>query len=164
MPVLSQYARMRKIMWFFDPLPTGARVLEVGCGSGWVGEYLRKSGCRDYVGIDLQPPADIVGDVRNWRQLGVAKESFDIVVAFEVVEHVDIWQACYDLLSPGGRMFVTTPLPHRDWILKCLEVCGLNQPRTSPHDHLTYLECIKLFKKRQIAVIAQLSQWGVFTK
>ena len=52
----------------------------------------------------MNPPADIVGDVRNWRSMGLAEGSFDAIVSFEVVEHVDCFRECYDLLRPGGIM------------------------------------------------------------
>ena len=97
-------------------------------------------------------------------ELGLAAESFDAVVAFEVVEHVDCFRACHDLLKPGGRMLITTPLPHRDWVMKLLERAGLNQPRTSPHDHLVYLDRVPLFTEKRVKVVAGLSQWGVFVK
>jgi SAM-dependent methyltransferase len=164
MPVLSNLARRRKISYFLTPIPQHARILEIGSGGGWVGGYLRARGSTGYLGLDLVPTADLVGDVRDWRELGLDSASFDVIIAFEVVEHVDCWQAAYDLLKPGGRMLVTTPLPHRDWVLKFFEGMRLNQHRTSPHDHLVYLDQIKVFPYRQVRVIAGLSQWGIFTK
>lgn len=164
MPLLSDIARRKKVAFFFRDLPKSAHVLEIGCGSGWVGEYLRTGGWRNYVGLDIVPPADVVGDVRDWAALGLRPESFDAVVAFEVVEHVDCFRACHDLLKPGGRMLITTPVPHRDWVMKVLESCGLNQKRTSPHDHLVYLEKVPLFGEKRVRTVAGLSQWGVFVK
>ena len=164
MAPLSEIARRRKIAYFLEPIPKDARVLEVGCGTGWVGKHLRANGWTGYVGLDVVPPADVVGDVREWRRLGLEPASFDAVVAFEVVEHVDCWEACHELLKPGGRMLVTTPLPHRDWVLKILEAARLNQRRTSPHDHLLYLDRAPCFRERQVRVVAGLSQWGVFAK
>jgi 2-polyprenyl-3-methyl-5-hydroxy-6-metoxy-1,4-benzoquinol methylase len=161
---LSDLARRRKTRYFLDQIPKDARILEVGCGGGWVGEYLREQGWTRYVGLDVVPPADIVGDVRDWPQLGLEQASFDVIVAFEVVEHVDCWQACHSLLKPGGRMLITTPVPHRDWVLRALETLGLNQRRTSPHDHLVYLDQVPLFERKQLQVVAGLSQWGVLTK
>jgi 2-polyprenyl-3-methyl-5-hydroxy-6-metoxy-1,4-benzoquinol methylase len=161
---LSDIARRRKVRYFLEPIPRDARILEVGSGSGWVGEHLRRHGWTNYVGLDLRPPADVVGDVRDWRALGLEPASFDVVVAFEVVEHVDCWHACHELLRPGGRMLVTTPLPHRDWVLRMLEAARLNQRRTSAHDHLVYLEQAPCFRERRIEVVAGLSQWGVFAK
>jgi 2-polyprenyl-3-methyl-5-hydroxy-6-metoxy-1,4-benzoquinol methylase len=163
-PLLSDLARRKKANFFFRDLPADARILEVGCGSGWVREQLREAGLTNYVGLDLVPPADVVGDVREWRSLGMKPESFDAIVAFEVVEHVDCFQACHDLLKPGGRLLITTPVPHRDWVMKCLERVGLNQKRTSPHDHLVYLEKVPLFGEKRVKVVAGLSQWGVFVK
>jgi SAM-dependent methyltransferase len=162
--VLSDIARRRKVAYFLQPIPRDARILEVGCGTGWVGEYLRGHGWTGYVGLDVRPPADVVGDVRDWRDLGLRPASFDVIVAFEVVEHVDCWQACHELLRPGGRMLVTTPEPHRDWVLRVLEAMRLNQRRTSPHDHLVYLDRAPCFARRQVRVVAGLSQWGVLAK
>ncbi len=164
MPLLSDIARRKKEAFFFRDLPKSARILEVGCGSGWVGAYLKRSGWTNYVGLDIVPPADVVGDVRDYAALGLEPGSFDAVVAFEVVEHVDCFRACHDLLKPGGRMLITTPLPHRDWVMKLLEAVGLNQRRTSPHDHLVYLEKVPLFAEKRVKVVAGLSQWGVFLR
>jgi 2-polyprenyl-3-methyl-5-hydroxy-6-metoxy-1,4-benzoquinol methylase len=164
-PLLSDIARRRKIRYFLDRIPKDGRVLEIGSGSGWVGEHLRAQGCAGYVGLDVVPPADVVGDVRDWRRLGLQPASFDAIVAFEVVEHVDCWEACHELLKPGGELLVTTPLPERDRVLQILEALRLNQRRTSPHDHLVSLETVApYFQRREVRVVAGLSQWGVFTK
>ena len=164
MPLLSALARRRKLAYFLAGLPKTARILEVGAGGGWAGDYLKTNGWAHYTGLDLVPPADLVGDVRDWPALGLAAGSFDAVVAFEVVEHVDCFAACRDLLRPGGRLLLTTPLPHRDWVMKWLERAGLNQRRTSPHDHLVYLDRVPGFAARRVRVVGGLSQWGVFVK
>ena len=89
MPLLSDLSRQKKIRYFLDPIPKDASILEIGCGSKWVGEYLRGNGWQHYIGLDLFPPADVVGDIRNWRELGLEAASFDVIIAFEVIEHVD---------------------------------------------------------------------------
>ena len=164
MPRLSEYARKKKAEYFLDPIPADARILEVGCGSGWVGEYLRAGRWRHYQGLDIVPPADFVGDVRDWRALGLKPESYDVIIAFEVVEHVDCFQACYDLLGHGGRLLLTSPVPCMDWVMKILEALGLNQKRTSRHDHLVDFRRVPQFERKQIKVVAFLSQWGIFHK
>jgi SAM-dependent methyltransferase len=164
MPLLSDYARNKKIDYFLATIPKDARILEIGCGSGWVREYLTGNGWTGYVGLDLVPPADVVGDIVRWRELGLKAGSFDVIIAFEVVEHVDCFEACHHLLKPGGRLMVTSPVPHMDWVMKILELVGLNQKRTSPHDHLVYFERVPLFERKQINVVRGLAQWGVFTK
>lgn len=96
--------------------------------------------------------------------MGLEADSFDYIVAFEVVEHVDCWEAVYQLLRPGGKLLATSPVPHMDWFMKFLEFVGLNQPRTSPHDNLIYFKKAPFFELTEYKVIAFLAQWGVFTK
>lgn len=164
MPLLSNYARKKKIDYFLKPIPKEARILEIGCGDGWVGEYLRRDGWARYVGLDLAPPADVVGDIRQWRKLGLQPESFDVILAFEVVEHVDCFRECYDLLRNGGRLMITSPVPRMDWVMQILERIGLNQQRTSPHDHLIAFRDVPFFEHREVKVIGFLAQWGTFWK
>jgi hypothetical protein len=59
---------------------------------------------------------------------------------------------------------VTTPVPHMDWAMKMLEWVGLNQKRTSPHDHLIYLEEAPCFEERVTKRVAFLAQWGILIK
>lgn len=135
----------------------------MGAGGGWVGEYLRAKGC-NYLSIDVLEGADILGDIQDWQSLGLEAGSFDVIVAFEVVEHVACWQQAYDLLRPGGKFLATSPVPHMDWFMRLLELLKLNQPRTSPHDKLIYFRKAPYLTLTEYKVIAFLSQWGVFTK
>ncbi len=162
MPFLSDIARRKKIEYFLNPIPKSARILEIGCGSGWVGEYLKSHGWENYTGLDIVPPADLVGDITCYQEIGLSPGSFDVIIAFEVVEHVDCFFECHELLSPGGRLLLTSPVPRMDWFLKILEATGLNQKRTSPHDHLIDFSKVEIFPKKEIKVVAGLSQWGIF--
>ncbi len=164
MPLLSDIARRGKMKYFLDPIPRDARILEIGCGSRWVGDYLLTRGCNNYVGLDLQPRADIVGDIKNWRELGLESGSFDVIIAFEVIEHVDCFQECFDLLKPGGKLMLTSPIPHMDWAMKLLEIVGLNQKRTSPHNNLTHFTQIPKFEPVELKTKAGLAQWGILQK
>ena len=164
MPILSDFAKRKKIKYFIEKIPKDKSVLEIGSGSGWVGNYQKENGWTNYTGIDIVPPADIVGDIRNWKSLGLKEESFDIIIAFEVVEHVDCFKECWALLKGGGMLLITTPVPHMDWLLIRIEFFGLNQKRTSPHNNLLYLKDVTFFKNKKIKIIAFLSQWGIFIK
>jgi 2-polyprenyl-3-methyl-5-hydroxy-6-metoxy-1,4-benzoquinol methylase len=164
MPILTRFVQKRRIKFFLEKIPKNKSILEIGCGSGWVGDYLRENGWANYLGIDINPPANIVGDICNWRNLGFKEASFDIIIAFEVVEHVDCFKECWELLKEGGMLMLTTPVPHMDWVLKIMEYLGLNQRRTSPHNNLIYLKNIFCFKEKEIRIILFLSQWGIFTK
>lgn len=163
MPALSDYARRKKALCFLDSIPPRSSVLDIGCGSGWVGDFLRPRGC-DYVGLDVVPPADVLGDIIRWRETSLTEGYFDVIVAFEVLEHVDCVKECYDLLAPGGTMMVTTPVPGADPFLKVLERLHLNQARSSPHSNLLLLEDVPYFEHRKVWRVAGLSQWGIFRK
>lgn len=164
MPMLSDIAQRKKIEYFLTPLSRDAQILEIGCGSHWVGDYLRGAGYTGYRGNDLFPPADIVGDIREWRELGLGSASFDVIIAFEVVEHVDLFAEAFELLRPGGTLLLTSPIPERDWIMQLLEGLGLNQQRTSPHDHLIDFRTIPYFEPVALKRVAGLSQWGILRK
>ena len=162
--MVERHRPTEKIEYFLAPIPRDARILEIGCGSKWVGDYLRQNGWSRYIGLDLFPPADVVGDIRHWRELGLKQASFDVIVAFEVIEHVNCFAECYSLLKPGGRLLLTSPVPHMDWAMKILEECGLNQRRTSPHSNLTDFRKIPDFEPIAVKTVAGLAQWGVFRK
>jgi 2-polyprenyl-3-methyl-5-hydroxy-6-metoxy-1,4-benzoquinol methylase len=164
MPILADYARKERIRFFLPHIPKDARVLEIGCADGWVGRALKDAGYGGYVGLDLKPAADIVGDIREWKCLGIDPESYDIVIAFEVVEHVDCIKACYDILRRGGMLMVTSPVPHFDWLCRLLEGLRLNQRRTSPHDHLIYFEDIPWFECVMLTRVGYIVQFGIFRK
>lgn len=163
MPLLSMFARQKKIRYFIDPIPKEKYILEIGCGTMWLMSYMKKNGWKNYVGIDVAPPADIIADIKNWQQVGIQKESFDVVIAFEVIEHVDCIQECFDILKPGGEFLITTPVPQMDWFCKILETIGLNQKRTSSHTCID-IKKIPLFTAKEIRTIGWMAQWGIFEK
>lgn len=164
MPYLSNLARKKKLRFFIDPIPKNAKVLEVGCGGNWVKDYMVKNGWQSYTGIDVEGNPDIKGDLNNWKNLNLKPADYDVIIAFEVVEHDDLWQSFFELLRPGGKLMITTPVPGGDWVLKILETIGLNQTRTSPHTHLKDLSTVKLFDISYYKNQFGLSQWVVFTK
>lgn len=145
-------------------MPALSEYAQIGCGSRWVGDYLRANGWEHYVGADLVAPADIVGDIKAWRELGLRPASFDVIIASEVIEHVDLVNEAYDLLKPGGQLLLTSPVPHMDWAMKLLEFFGLNQKRTSPHSNLVYFERIPRFEPVSLRRKAALSQSGILRK
>ena len=142
-PLLSELSRRRKLRLFTGVVSSGARVLEVGGGSGWFTLRLRELGYAAET-LDLVEPADHVGSINEWRRLGLVSESFDAVVGWEVIEHVDCLDAMLSLCRPGGFIALSSPHPQWDWSMKCLEALGLTQRRTSPHDNLTDFSKIPL--------------------
>jgi SAM-dependent methyltransferase len=163
-PVLSSLSRRLKKRYFLDRINPAESVLEIGCGDGWVARHLRERGVNNFLDIDSTPAAMIVGDIREWRHLGLRPGSFDVIIAFEVVEHVDCMNECFDLLKPDGRLMITTPYPPADAILEKLERYHFNQKRTSPHDHLTYLTETPQFRIERMWRPLMMSQWCIFKR
>lgn len=105
-------------------LKPGTRVLDVGCGNGFIcGEFLRR-GCPT-VGIDLSrqgieiarktyPGArfEVLAADDNMME-NLREQPFDIVVSTEVVEHLysprEYRRGCFNALKPGGRLICITP-------------------------------------------------------
>lgn len=142
-PLLSEISRRNKLRLLKEHCPQGCSILEVGTGSGWFAEQLRETGYK-VTTLDVVGPADIVGDITNWKQLGMAPGSFDAIVALEVIEHVDCLPAVQELCRPNGLIILSSPHPKWDWAMKLLEIFHLNQKRTSEHNNLTDFQSIEM--------------------
>lgn len=98
---------------------TKNRLLDLGCGNGAF--LLRaRSASWDVVGVDFDPRAVKAAcsqglDVRlgGVETLDPSIDQFDIITLSHVIEHVhhpvEILQACYKLLKPGGHLWLETP-------------------------------------------------------
>jgi len=164
MPLLSEYARRKKIRYFLEPIPREASILEIGAGSGWVGAHLRASGHAAYVGMDLEGDADVIGDIKALESLPFTAGQFDVIIAFEVIEHVDLLAECRYLLREGGQLMLTTPLPSMDWLCQAFEAIGLNQKRTSAHCNLTDIRTLPGFTTERFDIVGFMGQWGIYRK
>jgi cyclopropane fatty-acyl-phospholipid synthase-like methyltransferase len=161
---VQAWARKNRIRFFLPHLRPGSDVLEVGSGEGWFRKAAEAAVPLTYTTLDIDAPADIRGDIRDWREHGLQPSTFDVIVAFEIVEHTNCFAESYELLRPGGLMLVTTPMPHADWLLKILETLHLTQKRTSPHSNLMYLRNIPGFIPEKFRRPFGLGQWVVFRK
>ena len=108
---------------FAESLVAGKRVLDAGCGVGYGSARLARSADR-VVGLDNAREPLLATqleygdcDVRlaegDCRGLPFANASFDVVVAFEVIEHLENWRGflaeARRVLTRGGRLLVSTP-------------------------------------------------------
>lgn len=108
------------------PGSAGTTVLEVGCGQGAVAARLAER--YDYLGVELDPAsartaADRLraggrGEVRHGDLSVVTPDqTFDLVVAFEVIEHIEDDVAALaewvQRVTPGGRLIISTPAYQR---------------------------------------------------
>lgn len=155
-----------KQKFFLDKISVTMNVLEIGSKDGWVGAYLASKKVVQYKTVDLVGPADYVGDIRNYKALGIPESFFDIIIAFEVIEHVECASDIAALLKDGGQLLLTTPHPDWDWLCFVLERVGLSQKRTSNHINLVNLEKngLKGLEPVLIKRVGIMSQWGIFVK
>jgi 2-polyprenyl-3-methyl-5-hydroxy-6-metoxy-1,4-benzoquinol methylase len=127
------------IMELADDLGTGDRVLDIGCGNGYIAGLFAEKGCA-VVGID--PSDSGIAQAREAHPASrfevdlatpdlrerLGEEPFDLVVSAEVAEHVydaDEWAlACFHALKPGGQLILTTPY---HGYLKNLAICVMNK-------------------------------------
>ncbi len=101
-------------------LPPGARILEIGCGTGHNLAMLRGFGTVEAIEID--PLAREIASERLGRPVGAAplpglpgvpRGAFDLIAVLDVVEHIEddvaalaAMRAC---LAPGGKLLITVP-------------------------------------------------------
>jgi SAM-dependent methyltransferase len=149
---IGLYQELARLPWYYlseKPeyefakrfVEAGTSVLDVGCGDAAFAEYIE--GAR-YVGIEQNP-----GAVQRARDRGIEVEQslleefsglgrsrFDVVCAFQVLEHVPQPGRFLDqlrgLARPGGTIIVSVPAADS---FVSLEV---NEPLNLPPHHLTW--------------------------
>jgi SAM-dependent methyltransferase len=105
----------------------GKRVLEIGTGTGNTLKVLERACTRaTVVGVDLFEEGLAIARRRTTARLVRAKieqlpfrRPFDLIAAFDVLEHVEDDRAALanvrQLLAPDGRLFLTVPASARLW-------------------------------------------------
>jgi len=102
--------------------PADARLLDVGCGTGWLADHFA-----DYTGVDGSSDAVATAQARGRNvlhhdvaePLPFADASFDAVVMKDLLEHVPdpvaLVREVRRVLRPGGRVFASSPDAQR-WV------------------------------------------------
>src|SRR5215218_6548889 len=105
------------------PAAAGKRVLDAGCGLGYGSAVLSDAGAASVVGVDVaegvvevareRVPDGVELHVGDVAALDFADGEFDVVVCFEVIEHVEAPDAVlaelHRVLAPGGVLLVSSP-------------------------------------------------------
>ncbi len=120
--------------------PAGAKVLEIGCGTGHNLGMLREFGAVD--ALELDEEARSVAESRLGKTVmsaplpelsGVAEHEYDLIGAFDVVEHIDDDDAALasiaGRLKPGGKLVVTVPA--HQWMWSAHDVVNHHKRRYS---------------------------------
>ena len=110
-------------------LPAGARVLDVGCGSGWLSEWLARFGY-DVTGMDISPALIEISRERVARapyqvdgatpircqfvpqdiETASLTDTFDAAICYDSLHHFDdenaVLRHISAMLRPGGQLFI----------------------------------------------------------
>ena len=111
--------RYNELLDGFEKYRRTGRILDIGCGYGFFLETAKKRGWEVY-GTEVSSEAcQICSDkgiemhCGKFEEARFAAESFDIVVSFEVIEHlqnpVEIVKGIRNVLRKGGLCYLTTP-------------------------------------------------------
>jgi 2-polyprenyl-3-methyl-5-hydroxy-6-metoxy-1,4-benzoquinol methylase len=106
------------------PRGTGLRILDIGCGNGYVAGHLASLG-HHVVGIDVSPDGIDIARANHPKVIfhvcslyddsfdRVVASAYDVTIATEVIEHLywprSLLRRAYGSLASGGRVIVTTP-------------------------------------------------------
>jgi SAM-dependent methyltransferase len=120
--------------------PEGAHILEIGCGTGHNLPMLGQFG--NVEALELDEEARSIAEGRLGRSVmsaplpelaGVPEGSFDLVGAFDVIEHIDDDHAAIAsiarLLKPGGKFIMTVPA--HQWMWSAHDVVNHHKRRYS---------------------------------
>ncbi len=128
-----------------SPPDEKSRVLDIGCGSGVVADYLARR-AKTVDAVDGNEEAVAYAKKQFGRpnlrvhlglvdEISFAPESFDRIYCLEVIEHLhlnqveELFSSVHRLLAPSGRFLVTTPNYRSLWPI--IEL-GMDRLRLAP--------------------------------
>ena len=120
--------------------PQNARILEIGCGTGHNLPMLGQFG--QVEALELDEEARAMAEKRLGRSVmsaplpelaGVPERQYDLVGAFDVIEHIDDDRAALasiaDRIKPGGKFVMTVPA--HQWMWSAHDVVNHHKRRYS---------------------------------
>ena len=117
----------RLLRWL--PVARNASILDLGCGSGELLTVLRSLGFNNLTGVGVGPEQVAIARTRGHsvvqadivEYLRASDQSFDMIFAFDVIEHftkdevLDLLDFIWRRLKPGGKLIVQTPNAMSPW-------------------------------------------------
>ncbi|RYZ57555.1 MAG: class I SAM-dependent methyltransferase [Proteobacteria bacterium] len=102
----------------------GLKVLDIGCGSGFLCSHVIENGAKLSYGVDIEVPREGGADNADWEFIQANLDSdswlnqfegltFDLIFAFDIIEHLQspvvFLEQCRQLLNSRGKLLITTP-------------------------------------------------------
>ena len=119
-------------------------ILDVGCGNGWLSRMIQNNE-NEIVSLDIainnvmkslanNPHSNHSGFVADVFHLPFQKNSFDSIIASEVIEHVynpkKFIDCLFQILKPGGELIITTPFDEKIPLYLCVH-CNKSTPKNA---------------------------------
>ena len=132
-----------------DQVPTDAKVLDIGPGSGYIGRSLKAHGFSRLYAVEIDPRArQHVTDIYHRVEASLdsfAQERFDLVLLLDVLEHTsepeNFLHQVSHLVTPGGNILVSVPnIAH--WSIRLALLFGYFEPMDRGLLDRTHLQCL----------------------
>lgn len=172
---LKRERRRRKVGRAYDMaleiaqhVPRYSRILDAGCGSGYIAHHLTAMVEGDVTGIDLAPTAEAPIDYKRFNGLHfpVRESSFDVVLLCYVLHHAQklkvVLAEVHRALDTGGMALVYEDMPDSWWDrLACAIHNRKWRNRTGPCTFRTSTEWRQIFSSEGFEVTSErdLSRW-----
>jgi len=122
-------------------------ILDVGCGKGWVAKHFLPKGAKvnsldvstsnPARAMELYPSENHAGIAADSFKIPFVDDSFDVVIASEIIEHVvdpvEFIKELFRVVRKGGRLLVTTPYKKKLIYYLCVH-CNKKTPANA-HIH-----------------------------
>ncbi len=148
----------------YGNVPTAARILEIGCGTGHNLPMLSKFG--EVEAIEIDPAARAIASERLGRPVGdaplpdlpgIARGAYDLVAVLDVVEHIEddvaALRGMASLLKPGGKILIAVPA--HQWLWSAHDVVNHHHRRYSKGSLVKAIEAAGL-KPRKLTYFNSL--------
>ena len=142
---------------FAARLARAKRVLDLGCGTGYGAAEISRSAA-SVTGLDISADA-VAYACENYKQpnirvlqasaaaIPLRDASFDLVVAFEVIEHITEWRKLLEdvrrVLAPGGQLVVSTP--NKSYYAESRKLSGPNPFHSHEFEYQEFKEALEEF-------------------
>lgn len=120
----SQHSHyLLKVLPKLSSFNLNAKILELGCGPGYLLSFLRQNGFTNLIGIDISEEQVIISKNKNFNVIHIDVIEFlsknqtkwDVIFAFDFIEHFkkeelsNLFELVNTSLTDGGIFFMRTP-------------------------------------------------------